>query len=60
MSQRTEKFKPCRRCATGRVRTDEIGKKFNAKIDGKPVCPQCKLDEIMAGFGNRPNMDNDG
>lgn len=58
MSQRTERYKRCPTCTTGQVRTDEIGKQYASKVNGKRVCPNCKLNHIMAGFGNKPNMRN--
>jgi hypothetical protein len=57
MSQRTDKYKSCPLCKTGKIRTDEIGRKYNAEVDGKPVCANCKVNSIMAKFGARPNME---
>lgn len=47
MSQRREKFGQCSRCQTGKYRTDELGRPHVKMIDGKPVCPDCAVQDII-------------
>jgi hypothetical protein len=35
----------------GKIRSDEIGRQHNGRVDGKQVCPDCVLREIYGRFG---------
>lgn len=45
------KTRPCPNKCGGSIMTDELHRDFNAKVDGKRVCPDCKVKEIYASLG---------
>jgi hypothetical protein len=47
MNSQKRKTKLCE-CGRGKIYTDGLSKQ--PEIDGKIVCSECKLDEIIKGF----------
>jgi len=46
-----EKFTRCSGCGEKKIMTDELRRDYNAKSeDGKRICPDCKVVEIMERF----------
>lgn len=43
---------PCPNCDTGKIMTGRHAK-YNAKIDGKAVCIECKMQSLLNDHLNR-------
>jgi len=50
MKNPNAKYKPCPRCHSGQIMTDEWHRAYNAKLDDKVVCNECILQSIYAKF----------